>query len=159
MQIADNTVVSLHYELLDSKGELIEKTEAPIEYLHGGYDGIFSMVEQALQGKIAGEACNVYMQPADAFGEYDASLVRVEPLARFPSKIEVGMRFEGEAEGSGEALIYTVTDIADEKVVVDGNHPLAGMALHFRCTVEAVRTATAEEIEHGHVHGAHGHHH
>lgn len=159
MQIADNTVVSLHYELLDSKGELIEKTEAPVEYLHGGYDGIFSQVEQALQGKNVGEVCDVYLQPADAFGEYDADLVRIEPLARFPPKIEVGMRFEGEAEGSEQALVYTVTDIADEKVVVDGNHPLAGMALRFHCTVEAVRAATAEEIEHGHVHGAHGHDH
>jgi FKBP-type peptidyl-prolyl cis-trans isomerase SlyD len=159
MQIAGNTVVSLHYELLDSQGELIEKTAAPIEYLHGGYDGIFSLVEQALQGKNVGAVCDVYLQPADAFGEYDANLLRVEPLARFPPKIEVGMRFEGEAEGSKEALIYTVTDIADEKVVVDGNHPLAGKALRFHCTIEAVRAATAEEIEHGHVHGAHGHHH
>jgi len=159
MQVADNTVVSLHYELLDSKGELIEKTEAPIEYLHGGYDGIFSLVEQALQGKNVGEVCDVYLQPADAFGEYDADLVRIEPLARFPPKIEVGMRFAGEGEGSEEALIYTVTDIAEGKVVVDGNHPLAGMALRFHCTIESIRAATAEEIEHGHAHGAHGHHH
>jgi FKBP-type peptidyl-prolyl cis-trans isomerase SlyD len=159
MQIADNTVVSLHYELHDSQGELIEKTEAPIEYLHGGYDGIFSPVEQALQGKNVGAVCDVYLQPADAFGEYDASLLRIEPLAKFPPKIEVGMRFEGEAEGSKEALIYTVTDIAAEKVVVDGNHPLAGKALRFHCTVDAVRAATAEEIEHGHAHGGHGHDH
>ena len=159
MQVAQDTVVSLHYELLNSEGELIEKTDAPIEYLHGDYDGIFSLVEQALQGKNAGETCDVYLQPADAFGEYDETLVRIEPLAKFPPRIKVGMRFEGEAENSGEMLIYTVTDIADEKVVVDGNHPLAGMALRFRCTVNAVRAATAEEIEHGHVHGAHGHHH
>ena len=157
MQVAANTVVSLHYELLDSKGELIEKTDAPIEYLHGGYDGIFTLVEQALQGKSAGESCVVYLQPVDAFGEYDASLVRIEPLAKFPPTLEVGMRFEGEAESSGEALIYTVTDIAEGKAVVDGNHPLAGMALRFHCTVESIRAATAEEIEHGHVHGAHGH--
>ena len=152
MQVAANTVVSLHYELLDSKGELIEKTDAPIEYLHGGYDGIFTLVEQALQGKSSGESCIVYLQPVDAFGEYDASLVRIEPLAKFPPTLEVGMRFEGEAESSGEALIYTVTDIAEGKVVVDGNHPLAGMALRFHCTVESIRTATAEEIEHGHAH-------
>jgi FKBP-type peptidyl-prolyl cis-trans isomerase SlyD len=159
MQIAENTVVSLHYELLDSKDELIEKTDAPIEYLHGGYDRIFSLVEQGLQGKNVGDVCDVHLQPADAFGEYDASLVRIEPVARFPPDIEVGMRFEGDAEGSDEALIYTVTDIADEKVVVDGNHPLAGMVLRFHCMIEAVRAATSEEIEHGHVHGAHGHHH
>jgi FKBP-type peptidyl-prolyl cis-trans isomerase SlyD len=159
MQVAEDTVVSLHYELHNSGGELIEKTDAPIEYLHGGYDGIFSRVEQALLGKNAGDMCDVYLQLVDAFGEYDASLVRIEPLAGFPPKIEVGMRFQGEAEGSDEAQIYTVTDIADEKVVVDGNHPLAGMALRFHCTVVAVRAATAEEIEHGHVHGAHGHPH
>jgi len=152
-------VVSLHYELLDSGGDLIEKTDAPIEYLHGGYDGIFSLVEQALQGKNAGEICDVYLQPTDAFGEYDEALVRVESRDKFPSKLEVGMRFQGEADGSNEMLIYTVTDIADGKVVVDGNHPLAGMALRFHCTVDAVRAATAEEVEHGHVHGAHGHHH
>ena len=154
-----DTVVALNYELHDSEGELIEKTDAPIEYLHGGYDGIFALVEQALQGKNIGESCDVPLQPADAFGEYDASLVRVEPRVKFPPKVEVGMRFQGEAGGADEALIYTVTDIADEKVVVDGNHPLAGMALRFRCTVKAVRAATAEEIGHGHVHGAHGHHH
>jgi len=159
MQITRDTVVSLHYELLDSGGDLIEKTDAPIEYLHGGYDGIFSLVEQALQGKNAGEICDVYLQPTDAFGEYDEALVRVESRDKFPSKLEVGMRFQGEADGSNEMLIYTVTDIADGKVVVDGNHPLAGMALRFHCTVDAVRAATAEEVEHGHVHGAHGHHH
>lgn len=159
MQVMPDAVVSLHYELFSSDGELIEKTEAPIEYLHGGYDGIFSRVEQALAGKNAGETCEVYLQPADAFGEYDASLVQVEPRAKFPPELEVGMRFQGDAEDSEEALIYTVTDITGEKVVVDGNHPLAGMALRFHCTVEAVRVATAEEIEHGHVHGAHGHEH
>ena len=152
MQVAQDTVVSLHYELLDSQGELVEKTDAPIEYLHGGYDGIFVLVEQALQGKSVGESCDVYLQPNDAFGEYDESLVRIEPLAKFPTKLEVGMRFEGEAESSGEALVYTVTNIADEKVVVDGNHPLAGMALRFLCTVESIRAATAEELAHGHTH-------
>ncbi len=159
MQVAQDTVVSLHYELLDSEGQQIEKTEGPIEYLHGGYDGIFSLVEQALEGKNIGESCDVYLQPADAFGEYDASLVHVEARAKFPPKIEVGMRFQGNADGSDEALTYTVTDIADEKVVVDGNHPLAGMALRFLGTIAAVRAATDEETEHGHGHGAHGHHH
>jgi FKBP-type peptidyl-prolyl cis-trans isomerase SlyD len=159
MQVAPDTVVSLNYELLNSDGELIEKTEVPIEYLHGGYDGIFALVEQALEGKRIGESCEVYLQPVDAFGEYDANLVHIEPRDKFPPKIEIGMRFQGDADTGGEALIYTVTDIADGKVVVDGNHPLAGMALRFQCSVAAVRAATAEEIEHGHTHGAHGHHH
>ena len=159
MQVAQDTVVSLHYELLNSAGELIEKTDDPIEYLHGGYAGIFALVEDALQGKAAGETCEVYLQPADAFGEYDETLVQIEPRAKFPSTLEVGTRFEGVAGESLATLAYTVTDIADGRVVVDGNHPLAGMALRFCCTVNAVRAATAQELEHGHVHGAHGHHH
>jgi FKBP-type peptidyl-prolyl cis-trans isomerase SlyD len=159
MQIQINTVVSLTYELSSSDGELIEKTETPIEYLHGGYHGIFDRVEQALQGKEAGASCDVSLEPSDAFGDYDANLMHIEPRAKFPAEIEVGMRFQSAAEGEQHSVVYTVTDITEEKVVVDGNHPLAGMALRFQCKVEAVRPATPEEIEHGHVHGAHGHHH
>ena len=85
--------------------------------------------------------------------------MQIEARAKFPSTIEVGMRFEGEAGDSGETMLYTVTDIADDKVVVDGNHPLAGMALRFELSVIDVRAATEEEIQHEHVHGAHGHHH
>jgi FKBP-type peptidyl-prolyl cis-trans isomerase SlyD len=159
MQIAKNTVVSLTYELSDTDGKMIEKTDEPIEYLHGGYDGIFPLVEKALAGKTAGENCQVRLEPDDAFGDYDAELVHLEPRNKFPDDIKVGMQFEGRGEESGSTLIYTVTDIADDKVVVDGNHPLAGRTLTFSCTVKSVRPATREELEHGHVHGAHGHHH
>ena len=159
MQVAKNTVVSLNYELTDTDGKLIEKTEAPIEYLHGGYDGIFPLVENALAGKSAGETCRVRLEPDDAFGEYDAGLVHLEPRNKFPDTIAVGMQFEGRGTESGTTLVYTVTNIADDKVVVDGNHPLAGKALDFNCTVAAVRAATQEELTHGHVHGPHGHHH
>jgi len=159
MQIAQNTIVTLHYELSDADGNLIEKASEPLEYLHGGYHGIFPQVEKALDGKSVGDACQLMLTPDDAFGDYDADLVRVEPRDKFPANIAVGMQFEGEGENSGEALIYTVTDIADDKVVVDGNHPLAGQTLSFSCTVAGVRAATSEELEHGHVHGAHGHHH
>jgi FKBP-type peptidyl-prolyl cis-trans isomerase SlyD len=159
MEVGQDTVVSVEYELLNSEGELIEKTEEPIEYLHGGYDGIFAKVEEALEGKKTGDTCDVYLQPVDAFGDYDEKLVEMETRDKFPSTVEVGMRFEGEAGESHERRVYTVTDIADDKVVVDGNHQLAGMALRFRCTVNGVRPATGEELEHGHVHGAHGHHH
>jgi FKBP-type peptidyl-prolyl cis-trans isomerase SlyD len=99
------------------------------------------------------------MEPENTFGEYDSQLVRVEPRDAFPDDIVVGMQFEGGEEDSDEVLIFTVTDIAEDKVVVDGNHPLAGMTLRFDCTVTAVRPATAEELSHGHVHGAHGHEH
>ena len=159
MQVTKNTVVSLNYELSDTDGKVIEKTEAPIEYLHGGYDGIFPLVEQALAGKSAGETCRIRLEPVDAFGEYDAGLVHLEPRNKFPDTIAVGMQFEGRGVESGTTLIYTVTNIADDKVVVDGNHPLAGKALDFICTVAAVRAATKEELTHGHVHGPHGHHH
>lgn len=159
MNIGHNTVVSLAYELYDADGNLIEKAKNPLVYLHGGYSGIFPLVEQALEGKAVGEACKVRLTPADAFGEYDAELVRVEARDQFPAEVDVGMQFQGESGKEGEIIVYTVTDIADGKVVVDGNHPLAGQTLNFECTVAEVRAATQEELSHGHVHGAHGHHH
>jgi FKBP-type peptidyl-prolyl cis-trans isomerase SlyD len=159
VQVGQDTVVELTYELTDSDGKLIERTEDPIEYLHGGYDGIFPLVERALAGKSAGDSCRVRLEPDDAFGEYDAELMHLEPRNKFPADVAIGMRFEGRGVESGTKLVYTVTDVADDKVVVDGNHPLAGRTLQFTCTVTAVRAATAEEIAHGHVHGAHDHHH
>ena len=152
-------VVGLTYELTGTDGRVIEKTNGPIEYLHGGYDGIFPLVEQALAGKTVGDSCRVTLEPDDAFGEYDAELMHLEPRSKFPATVALGMRFEGRGVESGTTLVYTVTEVAEDKVVVDGNHPLAGRTLQFACTVTAVRAATAEELEHGHVHGAHGHEH
>jgi FKBP-type peptidyl-prolyl cis-trans isomerase SlyD len=159
VQVGQDTVVELTYELTDSDGKLIERTEDPIEYLHGGYDGIFPLVERALAGKNVGDSCRVRLEPDDAFGEYDAELMHLEPRNKFPADVAIGMRFEGRGVESGTKLVYTVTDVADDKVVVDGNHPLAGRTLQFTCTVTAVRVATVEEIAHGHVHGAHEHQH
>ena len=159
MKIEKDTVVELTYELTDADGKVIEQTDDPIEYLHGGYEGIFPLVERELSGKGVGDSCRVRLEPDDAFGEYDAELLHLEPRSKFPADVAVGMRFEGRGAESGTKLIYTVTDVAEDKVVVDGNHPLAGKTLQFKCTVTAVRAATEEEIAHGHVHGAHGHHH
>lgn len=159
MHIEKNTVVSLNYKLHDTSGKLIEQTSAPVTYLHGGYDGIFPRVESTLQGKSVGEQCEVRLEPVDAFGDYDAELVRTEPRDRFPANVAVGMQFEGAAEGAEEHVIYTVTEIAEDRIVVDGNHPLAGQTLVFSCKVTEVRVATDEELAHGHVHGPHGHHH
>lgn len=145
--------MALHYELFDADGLLIEKTEAPIEYLHGGYHGIFPLVEKALEGKRIGDRCRVRLDPGNAFGEYDAELVQVESRDKFPDNLAVGMQFEGQAEGRQDVLVYTVTDVAADKVVVDANHPLAGRTLDFSCVVAAVRSASAEEMGHGHVHG------
>ena len=159
MQVERNSVVSLTYKLLDADGKLLEASEQPVEYLHGGYHGIFPLVEAALAGKSVGDQCEVRLEPEDAFGDYDAEMVHVEPRDKFPENVAVGMQFEGQSEGTREAVIYTVTDIAEDKVVVDGNHPLAGQTLRFSCTVTEIRTATADEITHGHVHGPHDHHH
>ncbi len=154
MKIAKDTVVSLRYELFDSDGELVEKVEDPVKYLHGGYDGIFPLVEEALHGRQVGEECMVTLQPDDAFGEYDHSLVEVESRGSFPENVTVGMQFEGAPEGSEEDdfVLYTVVEVTDDEVTVDGNHPLAGKTLTFVCTVTGVRPATAEELSHGHVH-------
>ena len=159
MQIAKNTVVSLKYQLFGTDGQLIEETEEPVEYLHGGYGNMFPAVEQALEGRNVGEKCSVRLTPDDGFGDYDADLVHVEPRDKFPDNVQVGMQFEGQGNESGETLVYTVTEIAEGKVVVDGNHPLAGQTLNFECTIMDVRAASDEELSHGHVHGPGGHHH
>jgi FKBP-type peptidyl-prolyl cis-trans isomerase SlyD len=159
MRISSNTVVSLEYELFDTAGELIEKSRSPISYLHGGYGGMFPLVEESLDGRVEGEKVEVHLEPDDAFGDYDAELVRLEARDRFPQELEVGMQFEGRAEGKAEARIYTVTDITEERVVVDGNHPLAGRSLVFACTIASVRPATRDEIQHRHAHGPGGHRH
>lgn len=160
MLIARNTVVTLKYNVRDVDGTSIDEGTAPMVYLHGGYGGIFDRIEEELQGKAVGDALEVKLEPDDAFGEYDAELVVIEPRQLFPDNIEVGMQFErGSEDGESDDALFTITDIADDKVVVDGNHPLAGIALVFACTVTAVRAATTEEITHGHVHGDHGHHH
>lgn len=160
MLIARNTVVTLKYSVKDSDGAAVDQGAAPLVYLHGGYGGIFDRIEEELQGKTEGDALEVKLEPEDAFGEYDAELVAIEPRQLFPDNIEVGMQFErGSEDGEEDDALFTITDIADDKVVVDGNHPLAGVSLLFSCTVTGVRAATAEEITHGHPHGEHGHHH
>jgi FKBP-type peptidyl-prolyl cis-trans isomerase SlyD len=159
MNIAKDTVVTLTYIVNDLEGKLLEQSEEPISYLHGGYDNIFPLVEQALEGKQVGDKVNIKLQPADAFGEYEEDLVRIEPREVFPDTIEIGMQFVGSPMDGDEEMLYTVTDIAEEKVVVDGNHPYAGQSVHFQCEVTEVRAASADEVSHGHAHGTHGHHH
>ena len=161
MKIAKNTVVTVRYKLSDAQGNLIEDGSEPMVYLHGGYENTLPAIESALDGKEQGYADTIQVEPEDAFGEYDAALVKVEPRNRLPEDTQVGMQFEGmpDSGDDDDALVFTVTDIADDKVVLDGNHPLAGMALRFELNVTEVRAASDEEIAHGHVHGAHGHGH
>ena len=162
MKIAKNTVVTVNYKLSDAQCNLIEESREPMVYLHGGYENTLPKIEEALEGKDVGFETTIQVEPDDAFGEYDSNLVKIEPRNRLPTPLEVGMQFEGTPDGDDdeeEGLVFTVTDIADDKVVLDGNHPLAGMALRFTLKVVEVRMATDEEIAHEHVHGAHGHHH
>jgi FKBP-type peptidyl-prolyl cis-trans isomerase SlyD len=162
MKIAKDTVVSLRYELTDvTEGAILEKADDPISYVHGGYDGIFPAVEEAIHGKNVGDKFSVTMEPDDAFGEYEHDLVRAEPRDMFPGDVAVGMQFEGGAEGDDDEdfLLYTVVEVNDKEVTVDGNHPLAGKTIRFEGVISDVRAATKEELEHGHVHGDGGHHH
>ena len=165
MKIEKNTVVSLRYKLTDAQNNVIEEPDAPMVYLHGGYEGTFPKIENILDGQDVGYEASIQLEPSEAFGEYDPELLKIEPRARFPEPLEVGMQFEGLPETDvqdesvdvqdhdDEPLIYTVTDVADSQVVLDGNHPLAGMALRFWVQVEDVRVATDEEIQNQHPKG------
>jgi FKBP-type peptidyl-prolyl cis-trans isomerase SlyD len=123
-------------------------------YLHGGYDEVFPRIEELLNGKEEGYSAQVQLDPIDAFGDYDAELLRVESRELFPAEIEVGMQFEGVPDGAAAeeedaGRIFTITDIAEDKVVLDGNHPYAGIALRFDLTVLSVREASEQEIAQG----------
>ncbi|MEY4495944.1 MAG: hypothetical protein RL744_1008 [Pseudomonadota bacterium] len=163
MKIEKNTVVSLRYKLTDAQNNIIEEPDSPMVYLHGGYEGTFPKIETLLDGQDVGYEASIQLEPSEAFGEYDPELLKIEPRARFPEPLEVGMQFEGvpdaeedgdSGDGDDEPLIYTVTDVADSQVVLDGNHPLAGMALRFWVQVEDIRPATDEEIENRHAEGS-----
>jgi len=162
MKIEKNTVVSLRYKLTDAQNNIIEEPDSPMVYLHGGYEGTFPKIENLLDGQDLGYEASIQLEPSEAFGEYDPELLKIEPRARFPEPLEVGMQFEGVPDAEeedvsddmdDEPLIYTVTDVADSQVVLDGNHPLAGMALRFWVQVEDIRAATDEEIENRHPEG------
>ncbi len=159
MKIEKNTIVSLRYKLTDAQNNVIEEPDSPMVYLHGGYEGSFPKIETLLDGQDIGYEATIQLEPNEAFGEYDPELLKIEPRTRFPEPLEVGMQFEGipdadeesdvaeESDADDEPLIYTVTDVADNQVVLDGNHPLAGMALRFWVQVEDVRAATENEIQ------------
>ncbi len=159
MLITKNTAVSLNYTMFDAEGKIIDKNHEPIVYLHGDYDNILPAVEAALEGKKAGDVVSVTMAPDDAFGEFDASLVHEEEVGLFPPDIEVGMMFETRDPETDETMQFQVKEIDAGIVTVDGNHPLAGMTIRFDATVLEVRSASEEEVAHGHVHGEHGHDH
>ncbi|HYR34251.1 MAG TPA: peptidylprolyl isomerase [Burkholderiales bacterium] len=118
-------------------------TPSELSYLHGGYGQLLESLERALEGKGSGESVLVQLEPEQAFGEYDADLVRVEPLGRYGEGIAVGMQIEEDDR------LYTVTDVGGGSVVLDANHPLAGMALRFSLVILTVRRGTEEEVRRG----------
>lgn len=159
MNISKDTAVTLQFKLTDAvTGKLLDQSQEPIAYLHGGYGNIFPKVEAALEGQAAGFSTVVDLAPADAFGERDESLLRTIPKSDFPPGVKVGGQLEGRSD-DGQTIVFTVLKIKGPEVHLDGNHPLAGQSIRLSLKVLEVRSASAEEIAHGHVHGAHGHHH
>lgn len=158
--IANNTVVQFNYTLTDEEGKIIDQSHGePLAYLHGHHN-IISGLEQALEGKEVGDKLIVTVEPEDAYGEYIAEAVQEVPRTNFQGvdNIEAGMQFQSQTE-DGQVMLVTVKDVTDDMVVVDGNHPLAGQTLNFDVEIVYVRDASADEIAHGHAHGAGGHQH
>lgn len=153
MEIQKDRVVSIDYMLKDDQGAMIDRSEGePLVYLHGN-DNIIPGLEKHLAGKKAGDKVNCVIAPADAYGEHDEEMVFTVSKKDFAEsdKIEIGMQFQTQEEGG--MRVVTVVGIEGDEVKIDANHPLAGKSLHFDVTVKEVREATAEELEHGHVHG------
>lgn len=153
MEITPQCVVALTWVMKDTLGEVLDELKDPVEFLVGGQD-LLGKIEQALQGHEKGDRLDLHLEPEDAFGDYDEQLVFLEPRSVFPAELQEGMTYEGLPPGAASKdapkdLIYTVTEIYPEHVVVDGNHPLAGIALRLHLKVENVREATEDEIGRG----------
>jgi FKBP-type peptidyl-prolyl cis-trans isomerase SlyD len=160
MSIQKDSVVTFHYTLKDDAGEVIDTSDGgdPLAYLHG-HGNLVAGLERELTGKVAGDKLNVKVTPQEGYGEYDAAMVQRVPRRQLKGipKIYVGMKLHAQTqEGPREV---TVTQVLGDTVTIDANHPLAGKNLNFDIDITGVREATAEELEHGHVHGEHGHHH
>jgi len=152
MKISEQCVVGLSWTLKDTLGEVLDESDDPVEFLIGGKD-LLAKIEEALQGHEPGDRLELHLEPEHAFGDYDDQLLFLEPRHLFPDEIEVGMGFEGLPAGCNSAApadrLYFVSDIYPDHVVMDGNHPLAGIALRLRLRIHSVREATEEEVGHG----------
>jgi FKBP-type peptidyl-prolyl cis-trans isomerase SlyD len=152
MEISPLCVVGLTWTLKDTLGETLDVLDEPVEFLVGG-DDLFAKIEDALQGHEPGARLDLHLEPEEAFGDYDERLVFLEARSLFPAELEEGMSFEGLPAGTNpdapRDLLYTVTDIYPEHLVLDGNHPLAGIALRLSLKVDSVREATEEEAARG----------
>jgi FKBP-type peptidyl-prolyl cis-trans isomerase SlyD len=158
MKIEKDSVVTLAYKVADAQGKLIEASDQPMTYLHGGYENTLPKIEEALDGKEAGYQVTLALQPQDAFGKHDEGLTKTISRADFPTGVKVGGQLEGYSD-DGRKQVFHVVKIKGQQVLLDANHPLAGKALRFMLKVTGVRPASEEEITHRHVHGEHGHQH
>lgn len=161
MRVANNMVVTIDYTLTDNDGTVLDSSNGgePLAYLHG-QGNIIVGLEEALEGLSAGDAVNVTVLPEKAYGERREDLIEVVPRERFVTdeEIEAGMTFHNHESGDGGRVVRVV-EVSPEQVTIDGNHPLAGVTLHFSVRIQDVREASAEELDHGHVHGPGTHHH
>ena len=158
MKIEKNTAVTLRYTVSDTTGKLLEESKEPMCYLHGGYGNTFAKIEEALEGQQALFKTTLELAPQDSFGLRDEALLQTIPKTQFPPGVKVGGQLEGR-DDSGQSIVFTVLKIKGDTVYLDGNQALAGKTLRFALQVLEVRSASEEEIAHGHVHGAHGHQH
>jgi len=160
MKIGEDKVVSIHYTLTDSGGSVLDSSSGnePLLYLHGA-GNIIPGLESALEGKVSGDKLSVTIEPEQGYGARDERLVQAVPRSAFKGveQLAPGMQFQ--AQGPQGTRLVVITQVTADIVTVDANHPLAGQTLHFEVEITEVREATAEELEHGHVHGPGGHHH
>ncbi|MBT2324455.1 FKBP-type peptidyl-prolyl cis-trans isomerase [Variovorax paradoxus] len=154
MEISEQCVVGLTWTLKDTLGEVLDVLDEPVEFLVGG-DDLFDAIEAALLGHEPGAQVRLQLEPEQAFGDFNDQLLFLEPRALFPEGTEEGMTFDGAALPEGvnsdipKNAIYTVSEVYPEHLVLDGNHPLAGIAIRLDITVKSVREATEEEIGRG----------
>jgi FKBP-type peptidyl-prolyl cis-trans isomerase SlyD len=160
MQIAKDRVVTLAYTLKDNDDNILDQSDdGSFCYLHGA-SNIIPGLEEALTGRMAGDELSVSIPPEEAYGVRDAAREQDVPRSAFPpdQEIEVGMQFHAQGP-EGQAIMVTISKVEGDTITVDGNHPLASVHLNFDVRIMDIRDASPEEIEHGHVHGPHGHHH
>lgn len=160
MQVAKNKVIFIDYTLTDAQGTELDSSQGrgPFAYIHG-IGNIIPGLEAALEGKSKGDQVNAVIDPENAYGTRDESLVQQLPRSQFDTDqdIQVGMQFQAMSENGPR--VVTVVSVETDNVTIDANHPLAGVTLHFDVTVNDLREATDEELSHGHVHGPDDHHH
>ena len=160
MQIAPNSVAAFHYTLTDDQNQVIDSSAGrdPLTYLHGSGQ-IVPGLEKQMEGRSVGDKFDAEVAPGEGYGVHQPELMQEVPREAFQGVVDIqpGMQFLG--RGPQGEINVTVTKVEDDKVFIDGNHPLAGKTLHFAIEVTNVREASAEELQHGHVHGAGGHSH